>query len=138
VVEERAVNRKESPAMSTEPSTTPARNLDDDKRLAHVLYILHALAPFTAWLLAVVAIVLAMAKRDDVRGTFLDSHFSWLSRTFWWGLLWIVVCAALTGLMFLTIILIPVSWLPYMLLFIWYLYRVIKGWLRLNDGRPVV
>ena len=123
--------------MSTEPATTPARNLDDDKRLAHVLYILHALAPFTAWLLAVVAIVLGMAKRDDVRGTFLDSHFSWLSRTFWWGLLWIVVCAAITGLMFLTIILIPVIWLPYMLLFIWYLYRVIKGWLRLNDGRPV-
>jgi len=123
--------------MSTEPATTPARNLDDDKRLAHVLYILHALAPFTAWLLAVVAIVLGMAKRDDVRGTFLDSHFSWLSRTFWWGLLWIVVCAAITGLMFLTIILIPVIWLPYMLLFIWYLYRVIKGWLRLNGGRPV-
>jgi uncharacterized membrane protein len=122
-------------AMSTEP--VPARNLEDDKRLAHVLYILHALAPFTAWILAIIAIVLGMAKRDDVRGTFLDSHFSWLSRTFWWGLLWIVVCGVITALMFLTVLLIPLAWLPYMGLFIWYLYRVIKGWLRLNDGRTV-
>jgi uncharacterized membrane protein len=123
--------------MSTEPAATPGRSLDDDKRLAHVLYILHALAPFTAWLLAVVAIILGMAKRDAVRGTFLDSHFSWLARTFWWGLLWIVVCGVLTALLVLTILLSPLFWLPYTALFIWYLYRVIKGWLRLNDGLPV-
>lgn len=123
--------------MSTDPTANPGRSIEDEKRLAHVLYILHALAPFTAWLLAVIAIVLGMAKRDDVRGTFLDSHFSWLSRTFWWGLLWIVVCGLVTTLMFVTVILIPLIWLPFTLLFIWYLYRVIKGWLRLNDGRPV-
>ena len=123
--------------MSTDPAASPGRSLEDEKRLAHVLYILHALAPFTAWLLAVIAIVLGMAKRDDVRGTWLDSHFSWLSRTFWWGLLWIVVSGLLTMLMFFTLLLIPLMWLPFTLLFIWYLYRVIKGWLRLNDGRPV-
>ncbi len=123
--------------MSTDPTPNPARGIEDEKRLAHVLYILHALAPFTAWLLAVIAIVLGMAKRDDVRGTFLDSHFAWLSRTFWWGLLWIVVSGLLTTLMFFTLLLIPLMWLPFTLLFIWYLYRVIKGWLRLNDGRPV-
>lgn len=124
--------------MSPEPAATaPARDLNDEKRLAHVLYFLHAAAPFTAWLLAIIAIVLAMAKRDDVRGTFLDSHFSWLSRTFWWGLFWIVACGILTALMFLTLILIPVAWLPYAVLFVWYLYRVIRGWLRLNDGLAI-
>ena len=123
--------------MSTDPTASTGRNLEDEKRLAHVLYILHALAPFTAWLLAVIAIILGMAKRDDVRGTYLDSHFSWLSRTFWWGLLWIVICSLVTALMFFTLLLIPLMWLPFTLLFIWYLYRVIKGWLRLNDGRPV-
>ena len=123
--------------MSIEPAAAPGRTLEDEKRLAQVLYILHALAPFTAWLLAIIAIVLGMAKRDDVRGTFLDSHFGWLSRTFWWGLLWIVVAGLLTGLFFVTILLIPLAWLPFTVLFLWYLYRVIKGWLRLNDGRPV-
>ena len=121
--------------MSTQPAAT--RSLDDEKRLATILYLLHALAPFTAWLLAVIAVVLGIAKRDDVRGTFLDSHFSWLSRTFWWGLFWIVACGVLTALMFLTILLIPVAWLPYAGLFVWYLYRVVKGWLRLNDGLPI-
>jgi uncharacterized membrane protein len=123
--------------MSTDPTAAPARNFDDDKRLAQILYLLHAAAPFTAWLLAIIAIVLGAAKRDDVRGTFLDSHFSWLSRTFWWGLLWILVCGVITFVMVLTILLVPLAWLPYTVLFIWYLYRVIKGWLRLNDGRPV-
>ncbi len=123
--------------MSTGPVATPGRDLESDKRLTHILYLLHALAPFTAWLLAVIAIVLGMARREDVSGTFLDSHFAWLSRTFWWGLLWILACGILTGLFIISIILAPLFWLPYTVLFIWYLYRVIKGWMRLNDGRPV-
>ena len=123
--------------MSTEPTATPERDLKSDRGLTQILYLLHALAPFTAWLLAVIAIVLGAAKRDDVRGTYLDSHFSWLSRTFWWGLLWILVCGVLTALLILSILLSPLFWLPYTVLFFWYLYRVIKGWLRLNDGLPV-
>ena len=123
--------------MSTEPAASPERDLKSDRGLTQILYLMHALAPFTAWLLAVIAIVLGAARRDDVRGTYLDSHFSWLSRTFWWGLLWVVACGVLTGLMFLTVILIPVAWLPYLGLFIWYLYRVVKGWLRLSEGKPM-
>ena len=123
--------------MSTGPVATPERDMEGDKRLTHILYLLHALAPFTAWLLAVVAIILGMARRDDVRGTFLDSHFSWLSRTFWWGLLWIGICGVLTFLLVVVIIGIPLAWLPFTVLFFWYLYRVIKGWLRLNDGRAI-
>lgn len=123
--------------MSFEPAAVPVRELEGDKRLTQILYLLHALAPFTAWLLAVIAIILAMARRDDVRGTFLDSHFSWLSRTFWWGLLWIFICGAITGVLFVTIVGWLILWLPFTILFIWYLYRVIKGWMRLNDGQPV-
>lgn len=121
--------------MSIQPAATPGRDLESDKRLTHILYLLHALAPFTAWLLAVIAIILGMARRDDVAGTFLESHFAWLSRTFWWGLVWILVCGILTGLLVLSIVLAPLLWLPFTVLFFWYLYRVVRGWLRLNDGR---
>jgi uncharacterized membrane protein len=103
---------------------------------AHVLYVLHGLAPFTGWLLAVVAIVIGMATRDATRGTYVDSHYSWLARTFWWGLLWIAILCVATVIMFLTIVLIPLAWLLWTLLFFWYLYRVIRGWLLLNDGKP--
>jgi uncharacterized membrane protein len=102
----------------------------------HVMYLLHLLAPFTAWLLAVVAVIIGMVKRDDVRGTWLESHVSWLSRTFWWGLLWVVICAAITFLLVITVVGVLVAWVPYTALSIWYLYRVIRGWLRLGDRKP--
>ena len=101
-----------------------------------VLYVLHGLAPFTAWTLAVVAIIVAIFARDSVRGTYLESHMSWLGRTFWWGLLWMVVLGLATVVMVLTVILIPLAWLLWAVLFVWYLYRVIRGWLLLNDGKP--
>ncbi len=100
-----------------------------------VLYGLHLLAPFTAWLLAVVAIIIAMATRDRVRGTWLDSHYSWLSRTFWWGILWVAILGVLTVVLILTIVGAFIVWVPWTILFLWYLYRVIRGWILLNDRR---
>ena len=113
------------------------RDLTSETRTVHILYLLHALAPFTVWLLAIIAIFVGMARRDDVRGTYLESHVAWLSRTFWWGLLWIGVSAILTVILFVTIVGILIWWLPWTILFIWYLYRVVIGWLRLNDRRPI-
>jgi uncharacterized membrane protein len=101
------------------------------------MYLLHGLAPFTAWLLAIVAIIMGIVKGPDFRGTYLESHVSWLARTFWFGLLWIALCGILTVALVIIIIGIPLVWVPWAVLFIWYLYRVIKGWLKLNDGQPV-
>ena len=104
--------------------------------VAHVLYVCHGLAPFTFWLLAVVAIVVGAMNRDSVRSSYVETHYSWLQRTFWLGLLWIVVEGIITFILVITVIGIIVSWVPYTVLFIWYLYRVIRGWLLLNDGKP--
>jgi len=113
------------------------RNLDHEARTVHILYLLHALAPFTLWLFAAIAVIVGMVKRPDVAGTYLESHVSWLSRTFFWGLLWIGIAAVLTFILVITVIGILIWWLPWTVLFLWYLYRVIKGWLRLNDRQPV-
>ena len=112
-------------------------DLGGDIRLVHILYLLHALAPFTLWLLAAIAVVVGMAKRPDVDGTYLESHISWLSRTFWWGLLWIGVGAVVTFILVITIVGILIWWLPWTILFLWYLYRVVRGWLRLSDRQPI-
>lgn len=104
--------------------------------LMHVLYLLHGLAPFTAWILAVIAVIVGAVKRSDYRGTWVESHVSWLSRTFWWGLLGVVVAGLLTALLFVTVVGWIVIWLPFTALFVWYLYRVIRGWLRLSDRKP--
>ena len=108
-----------------------------DRNVLNVMYLLHALAPFTAWLLAIVAVIVGLVKRPDVRGTYLESHVSWLSRTFWFGLLWIAVSGLITFILVITIVGILIWWLPWTVLFLWYLYRVIKGWLKLNDGLPI-
>src|SRR5258706_12741133 len=97
-----------------------------DKNVFHVMYLLHLLAPFTAWLLAIVAVIIGAVERPDVRGTYLESHVAWLSRTFWFGLLWIVICSAITFVLIITLVGILVAWLPWAARFIWDLYRVIR------------
>src|SRR3954471_14138667 len=83
---------------------------------AHVLYILHAISPFTLWILALVALVIGAVDRDKVRGTWVESHYSWLARTCIWGLVWLVV---LTVLFVASIVGIVFIWLPWGVLTIW-------------------
>ena len=118
----------------SETDSAPARQPQAGN--LHVLYLLHGLAPFTMWLLAIVAVIVGMATRDTARGTWLDSHYSWLQRTFWWGLLWVAISWVITGVLLITIVGILLIWVPWTILFVWYLYRVIRGWLLLNDGKP--
>lgn len=116
------------------------RDLSGERRVLHVVYLLHALAPFTMWLLAALAVFIGMLKRDDVRGTNLDSHYGWLAGAFWWALLWIVISWAVfwlitvltLGLGAIVMWMVPAT--AYVVLFVWYLYRVVRGWVRLNDG----
>ena len=107
--------------------------------MVHILYGLHALAPFTMLTLAVVAMIIGMVKRNDVRNTWLDTHFSWLSRTFWWGLLWWVVAWGVFWI--ISILTLGVgaifAWIFPVAVFVWYLYRVLVGWLKLGDLKPI-
>ncbi len=102
--------------------------------VAHILYLMHAISPFTLWTLSVVAVIVAAVTRDSIRGTYVETHYSWLLRTFLWGLLWLVI---VTFIFAISLVGLLVLWLPWGILTIWYLYRVIRGWLALNDHRPM-
>lgn len=123
---------------------TPPR--DSLVRLTQIIYALHAFsavmgivssaAIVTAFLTgwpSIFAVILNYVKRREVRGTYLDSHFGWQIRTFWYALLWVIVAT----LLFVTVIGIPLAWLLIVFTGIWVLYRITKGWLALNDQRPV-
>ena len=99
----------------------------------HILYAMHAVSPFTLWTFSLLAVIMGAFMRDSARGTYLESHYSWLLRTFCWGLLWLVI---VTVVFTLTIIGFFILFIPWAILTVWYLYRVIRGWLRLNEGRP--
>lgn len=98
------------------------------KTIATVVYALQAVGFFVGitWL---VAIVIDYVKRDDARGTWLESHFSWQIRTFWWGLLWAVI-----GVILFIVI---VGWFILVADAIWIIYRIVKGWLYLAENRPI-
>ncbi len=111
--------------------------------LAHVIYGLHAFSALsgligaatvvgmflTGWP-SVIAVILNYAKRSDVRDTYLDSHFGWQIRTFWFALLWVV----LGFLVAVTLVGIPVAIGIFVALSFWILYRIGRGWLALLSG----
>ena len=131
----------------TPPMSAEAPHVDEALvTYTHVIYALHALAvliglstfhtivgSFVGGLPSIVAVIMNYARRSATRGTYLESHFRWQIRTFWYALLWAVVC----GLAMLTIIGIPLALLGLAALGIWIAYRVIRGWLALKDGRPM-
>ena len=82
---------------------------------------------------SIIAVILNYVKRSEVRGTWLDTHFSWQIRTFWFALLWLLV----GGVLFATVVGIPVAVVLWIGTGIWVLYRIIRGWLALSSHRPM-
>ena len=99
------------------------------KWLTHIIYGLFALGVLTAGFLGIstlAAIVLAYVKRSDAAGTIYAVHFDWVIKTFWWGLLWLLISGLLTFVF--------IGWLVGLAVVIWVVYRLIKGWLALVEG----
>jgi uncharacterized membrane protein len=114
--------------------------------LTHVIYGLHAFSAVTGMLSpamiltafltgwpSIIAVILNYVKRGEVRGTWLDSHFSWQIRTFWLALLWLAIGAVL----FATVIGIPFAIVLWFATGVWVLYRIIRGWLALPSQKEL-
>lgn len=117
----------------------------------HVIYALHALSviigitgaasvvgAFVFGLPSIVAVIMNYARRSDTRGTYLDSHFSWQIRTFWFALLWWAIVSIVSLPLVLLLGLGIVTYIVGVFAVgIWLAYRVIRGWIALRDGRPM-
>ena len=138
--------------MSTSlPPVAAAAPADSLVTITHVVYALHTVglvigafgtaSVIGAFLLgwpSIIAVIINYVKRSDVRGTYLDSHFSWQIRTFWWALL-IAVVIGVIGLVLLPLLGVGlvVWWIGFFVLGIWAIYRIARGWLRLKDRQPM-
>lgn len=124
----------------TSSTATPDPARDDSLRtIGHVSYALHAIVAVGAVLpalqpsvlLLVAAFILDLVKRDDARGTWQESHFRWRIRSVLWA----------AGLYLVTLplwfLLVLPGWIAWTAISIWFVYRVVKGWLRLNDRKPM-
>jgi uncharacterized membrane protein len=84
---------------------------------------------------SIIAVILNYVKRGEVRGSWLESHFRWQIRTFWFGLLWVSLCV-----MFVVMTLgigILIAWFPLAIVSLWFIYRIVRGWMALSSRRPM-
>lgn len=107
---------------------TPAVGDKSARTLTTIVYVLYA-ASLLVGITAIVAIIVNYVKKDDVAGTMMESHFRWQIRTFWFQLLWLVL-----GILSAALV---VGWLILVGSYIWYIYRIVKGLLHLNDNKPM-
>ena len=116
----------------------------------HVIYALHSLSvligltsavtivgAFVFGFPSIIAVIMNYARRSEVHGTFLESHFSWQIRTFWFALFWALIILAISVPLMLIIIGFATWWIGFVILGIWVIYRIIRGWVALRDHRPV-
>jgi uncharacterized membrane protein len=117
--------------MNEEPTTVAPGDRQSDQALqpattvTNVVYVLQA-ASFLIGITFIVGVIVNYVTRKDVQGTWLESHYRWQIRTFWFGLLWTVI--GVVGAFVL------VGYLVLVANAVWIIYRIVRGWLRLNDG----
>lgn len=123
-------------------NSSPALDKERDdglRTVGHISYALHAVVAIGAVLpgvqasvvLLLAAFILDLVKRDDARGTWQESHFAWRIRSVLWaGVLYVVTIP-------LWLLLVAPGWIAWVAISIWFLYRVIRGWMALNDRRAM-
>jgi uncharacterized membrane protein len=117
---------------------------------AHVIYALHTLSvligvvgaasivgSFIFGVPSIVAVIMNYVRRRDVAGTWLESHFSWQIRTFWWALAFSAIVLVVSAPLMLVLIGFATAAVGLVIIGVWVLYRVVRGWLALRDLRPL-
>ncbi len=110
------------------PSDTRADKIRSARTMAAVVYALQAFS-FLLGITFVIGVIISYVKRGDVRGSWLESHFRWQIRTFWFSLLWSVIGIVTSYVLVGYFILVAAL--------VWLIYRIVKGWLRLVDNEAM-
>lgn len=138
----------EFPAPAPAPAQAPAAGNPpvNAGMLAYLLFAIAAISAIAAhglvvvWPLAglagIAGVIVAYVKRGDAAGTWVESHFTWLIRTFWWSLLWGVIGVLVLVTLGLVLIGIPIALAIFLATSIWGIYRLIRGFLLFKDSRP--
>ena len=139
------------PDSVTPPMTADPPHVDESLvTYTNVVYALHSLSvliglttfhtvvgSFVWGLPSIIAVIMNYARRSATHGTYLESHFRWQIRTFWYAVLWSVLIFAVALPLVLILVGIPLLILGHYALAIWIIYRIARGWLALRDKRPM-
>lgn len=135
----------ETPYVSAQ--LVPARSL---VTVSHAVYALHAvslaigafgaatvLGSFLFGWPSIIGVVLSYIYRGDARGTWLESHFNWQIRTFWFAALWAAFVAVVSAVLAIVLIGIATWVIGMFVLGVWATVRIARGWLKLRDGLAI-
>jgi uncharacterized membrane protein len=129
-----------------EPIQTAAQPTESMVNVAHLVYALHAWSVLagivgaasivgmflTGWP-SIIAVIINYVKRPDARGTWLDTHFGWQIRTFWYTLLWVVIAVIAA----FTVIGLPFAIGIAVVITLWVIYRIVRGWIALASAKAM-
>lgn len=134
--------------MSAQLDQTPSTSQPPESlvNVAHLVYALHAWSVIagiigaasivgmflTGWP-SIIAVIINYVKRPDARGTWLDTHFGWQIRTFWYTLLWVVIAVIAA----FTVIGLPFAIGIAIVITLWVVYRIVRGWIALASAKPM-
>jgi uncharacterized membrane protein len=102
---------------------------ENERTALLIAYILHALSIFAGGITSIAGVIINHIKINDTQSEFVRSHHRWMMRTFWFGLLWAIVCGLLT--------LVFIGLLGFLVLAVWWIYRIIRGILSFSDRKPM-
>jgi uncharacterized membrane protein len=130
--------------------STPSAPAPSLVTTTHIIYALHTVSlvigafgaasivgTFLFGWPSIIAVIINYVKRGEARGTWLESHFRWQIRTFWFALLWALVVGLLSAVLAIVLIGIALWVIGLFALGVWAIYRIARGWIALNDGRPL-
>jgi len=98
------------------------------KKYTFAVYILQALS-FVTLVTPIIGVIINYIKDDDVRGSWLESHFTWQKATFWYGLLWTALGVLTTPIL--------IGYGVLLVVMIWLIYRIARGWIYLVDAKEM-
>lgn len=110
-----------------------AKNLKTPTLIVWICYLAAFLVGFTA----IVGLIIAYVKKDDAAGTIYESHLQYARRTFWLGLLGVLISIVLAAIMIATVVLSVVAWLPGLAVSIWWIWRSVRGIIKVSDGKAI-
>jgi uncharacterized membrane protein len=108
-----------------------APNADAEASLRKLVALVYGLqaASLLVGVTLIAAVIIDYLRRDQAAGTWLESHFTWQIRTFWWSLAWCILGIA-TAVLLVGFLILAAS-------AVWFVYRLVRGWTELNEGRPM-
>lgn len=115
------------------PGSEVSFGSESERNTLLVAYVLYIVGLFTGGLVTVAGVIVCHIKRGEAAGTALESHYRWLIRTFWFSLLWGVILWVLA----LSVVLLFVIWPGFLILGVWYLYRIIRGVIAFTERRAL-